>query len=1088
MRTLQYPVQSALRWYELSERQTHSYPGSLTSNLVFLERYFHTMSSGAFMVRNVTILLFAVVTSIAFGQKQGMMPRNPADFVSSENDAVRIFVNKRTGQFWLERFTGERLLFAGADGGSSASNVRFNGATFTNNDIHSPQTPAQTLGLPLGNAVLEGDTIVFRTVVLYRERQLDIEQRFIPLLESTYGYMRVITKMRNRSAEPVPVGLQQLYDAYLYISDAPQIEMSGAIVQEEREWQGNAIPDQWTGSLAGIPEMLIGRLRDSGTTTPDRIYAGNWQYNGYLGAPYWNYMPSGIRLGADRALLLQWDEEMLLPGAERTIVTDYGVSVNAALALDCRWELLGGSEKPLHYLVISQLRNKGSIALHNVEVEIDLPSGLALAPGESKKKSLVTPLLPGASMPVSWNLRCDSASVPKIMPVTVRGGNSLASDSCQLDLDIPIIAEYSMATVCDQPVRMQLTQDGLAYLNNPFVVEARVRNNGNVPVSGTSAQIGYSSRLQLMSPSDVAFLTPDPLPPGQEGVVSFQLYAIPQKRDTTVQYVIELIRSPFYRDSCVVSVTLPATLTPRCKDNGVLTKGTLFHAALPGNNASTTGDYPLAVLYICADSTASVQVTDHLTGRLHSFTVLSGEMERVILSNRQLVPAYERDETRTFTVSSSSSVSVIAGSLQPRHSDATLILPDHALGKEYYSVGYDLSPSVEAEEFAVAATEDNTEVTVVPYSRTSTGIPGSQPFQFNLDEGHDYTFVQGVGGPFGGLTGSRITANKPVAVVGGMNSGYIPHAGSQLQYLNPAMHQVYPIEALGTEYVIVPFRSRLNGYTFRIVGIYPGTTLRVDGGTPMALSPGEKIELQRVDPAVITASQPVLIAQYANSASFDFDVNEYGDASMVVLTPVDRYASCNTFPVRIGSFIDTIGERYTDSFVNLVAFDGGQTTVTVNGIAVPDTAFHRIPNTQYWWASLRLDGDYFAVGTTDMRGVGAVVYGFEYHDAFSFVPAYRSGASTTHLEGIPEEAVVLLDVAPNPVNQGASISVRSLRPLKGRICLIDMLGRIVSETPCEIDRGRQQLHIDTSSYPAGLYSVQFVSGERRYSVPMFIAH
>ena len=259
----------------------------------------------------ISILCFSLAIQ-ASAQKKPDPLLHPADYVTAQNEIVRVFVHKATGQFWVELLNGTKLLFAGADGGTSASSVFFNGTTFTNNDLRAPQPPPNTVSMPPGTATVLGDSIVFETVLSVKGKELTFRQVFFPMLESDYGFVRIKSILVNNSTVAVLAGCQNLFDLFLATTDLVTVTVDSNQVGAERSWRPPDMPDGWSGTASILPAKIRGRIQGGGTVSPDVFTVGNWRYNGYLGAPYWDYIASGLPVTTDNAILLQWNERSLL--------------------------------------------------------------------------------------------------------------------------------------------------------------------------------------------------------------------------------------------------------------------------------------------------------------------------------------------------------------------------------------------------------------------------------------------------------------------------------------------------------------------------------------------------------------------------------------------------------------------------------------------------------------------------------------------------------------------------------------------------------------------------------------------------------
>ena len=349
------------------------------------------------------------------------------------------------------------------------------------------------------------------------------------------------------------------------------------------------------------------------------------------------------------------------------------------------------------------------------------------------------------------------------------------------------------------------------------------------------------------------------------------------------------------------------------------------------------------------------------------------------------------------------------------------------------------------------------------------------PFNVTLQQGESYYVHCELGGKFGGLTGSSINADKPIAVIGGGESGHIPYPNpDDYNYLNPHFDQFIPIELLGTEYITVPFRSRLRGDTFKIVATEDNTTFTINSGAPITFSQsGDFYETILETASDIRSDKPIVVAQFANSAEYDFFDNEYGDGSMVILSPANRFVTCHNFPVGLGN-------RFDSSFVNVVVPDGVQRAVTLDGAVLSDTAFHPVQNAPFFYAQFILAPGMHALETSDARGVGAIVYGFEAHDAFTFNSGFLIQKKVKLADAEKENIVngFSIDrINPNPFGAATLASLQSTSiqfsvPSSGHVTLkmYNLLGEEVGTLVNDVrEAGKYSVHWNAQTNPSGMY-------------------
>jgi hypothetical protein len=161
-----------------------------------------------------------------------------------------------------------------------------------------------------------------------------------------------------------------------------------------------------------------------------------------------------------------------------------------------------------------------------------------------------------------------------------------------------------------------------------------------------------------------------------------------------------------------------------------------------------------------------------------------------------------------------------------------LALPPQCWGKEYVVMSYHDNPDgigglVSNERsrgfFEIAASENATQIEISPSSRTAgghegifygdgaTGIP--KPYSITLNRGQSYTVFSDGSSSESDISGSRITASKPIGVIAGHENAY-----SDDSYIEPfivdernfMIQQLIPIECWDTSYCSAPLFEKTN--------------------------------------------------------------------------------------------------------------------------------------------------------------------------------------------------------------------------------------------------------------------------------------
>lgn len=371
---------------------------------------------------------------------------------------------------------------------------------------------------------------------------------------------------------------------------------------------------------------------------------------------------------------------------------------------------------------------------------------------------------------------------------------------------------------------------------------------------------------------------------------------------------------------------------------------------------------------------------------------------------------------------SSEPISVYCYSSRLHTSDGYLALPVTSWGTEYLTANYYLDyytplPNTSFRdtlckllprggEFAIIASEDNTNVSVYPRTRTVTSR-GAPVITRRLMKG-DIFQVQDGGSIRGGsdITGSQISSDKPVGVISGhMRAGVSYHYDSGKDHL---IEMIPPRNTLGKRHMVVPFGGRLGGDLVRVISSDPAPTIVtvVTGGQLFNYAIpnlGGFIELDIDELAVITTDKPVLVTQYSKSAQAD--PRNYRslvvrfDPDMVVVTPEEQFVNGAIFQTLPNYDPIQRYDQYDRHYLTIVGEKEGFSTINLNGRPIASYTEYvsgDIPNTSYRWASMRIaDGSVHVLAGDAL--FGGYVYGLGEFDSY----AWPVGAGLRKI-GVPD--------------------------------------------------------------------------------------
>jgi hypothetical protein len=355
-------------------------------------------------------------------------------------------------------------------------------------------------------------------------------------------------------------------------------------------------------------------------------------------------------------------------------------------------------------------------------------------------------------------------------------------------------------------------------------------------------------------------------------------------------------------------------------------------------------------------------------------------------------------------------------------SDASLLLPTNAVGEEYVVVGWrSLQPG--GTYVDIVALEDDTMVNVESPLPLSGGAAGSvaenSSTMFSIPKDQVLHLAENRSLFDSGsrdVSGVRITANKPVAVYTGATiinipdepivsnppsgciqtdasctnndeccsgiCGYDPSMGTHhcMDSLAAGDHveqQLFPVESWGTSYVASPFPSRgTNDFTmYRVVAANDGTTVTLDppvnGVANFTLNAGEVRQLYGPDAFELTATQPVMLAQFMIGGS-TADVGN-GDPAFLLPPAIQQYRD---------SYVFLVPGNYVLNYVTLIKQAGVQ--ITLDGVAVPQADFQPVGGSSGWEYAVvdsLMAGVHTASATAEF---GVVVHGMDEYISYAF--------------------------------------------------------------------------------------------------------
>ncbi len=294
--------------------------------------------------------------------------------------------------------------------------------------------------------------------------------------------------------------------------------------------------------------------------------------------------------------------------------------------------------------------------------------------------------------------------------------------------------------------------------------------------------------------------------------------------------------------------------------------------------------------------------------------------------------------------------------------DASLLIPRTAWDVDYYGMAWPTSdnraqPAPNLQDWwgylAIVSYQDGTVVQVTPTaaiqaSATQTSIAAGTPTMFTLNA-YDVLNLEAVGG--GDLTGTTIhsmNGTTAIGVFGGHQaagfgestppSSATPNGPCCADHLE---EMLFPSSTWGKTFAIARSKQRTNEPDYvRVLAQKANTSVTFApapsatvAGNCASLQPGQFCDVKIQGDTAITASDPVLVGHFLESAiwsdSFGLTIVGTGDPSMAIAVPVEQYRT---------SYTILIPNAYANNYLSIsapptgaVLVDGNMQTLTSFG-------------------------------------------------------------------------------------------------------------------------------------------------------------
>ncbi|HLP27812.1 MAG TPA: IgGFc-binding protein [Candidatus Didemnitutus sp.] len=398
-------------------------------------------------------------------------------------------------------------------------------------------------------------------------------------------------------------------------------------------------------------------------------------------------------------------------------------------------------------------------------------------------------------------------------------------------------------------------------------------------------------------------------------------------------------------------------------------------------------------LFLTSSYDATVRIEIEEIQYDNTVTIKANTVVNVQIPARAQVRAVETGERLAVHVTADTSISVYGLNSRFQTTDTFLGLPVSVLGTEYRAVGYTKLASDLLSAVSIVATEDETDVTIVPTVATSTGRPAGRPFVARLRKGDVYTISarwESIGSC--DLTGTSITSNKKVAVFSGHNCAYVP---PKIEACNHLVEQLPPVSAWGKHYYLGMLKER-SKYTYRVIASQDQTKVFEDSKLVAVMKAGEFYEnLNLMRHVQVTADKPVLVAQFAQGFK---NGDSVGDPMMILVSPTQQFLQ----NYRIATPISGDWHHY----INVVAPTGSIDQIRLNGRRIDSMLFVVMGESRYSIAQVPIPFGSHVIKSDTPFGLYSYGFGFraDAYDAYGNMAGQSFFELNKLVDSLPPQA------------------------------------------------------------------------------------
>jgi gliding motility-associated-like protein len=367
-----------------------------------------------------------------------------------------------------------------------------------------------------------------------------------------------------------------------------------------------------------------------------------------------------------------------------------------------------------------------------------------------------------------------------------------------------------------------------------------------------------------------------------------------EKINNNSEIIIYLCFNMLFARYIFLALFVFTNLTIVLAQNQLSNSGKEFWLAFGNNNSIPNSDLRL---YITSNQNTTVRLTTIYSNSIHNIT--QNQTTEIVLSAALYSNSNNVNINNTgIRITSQNDITVFASNVQPATTDATMVLPKSALGK---STEYLINRVQAMRNSGVlfVANEDSTKIII---ENATVGLS-----EITLNKFQTYSL------PYSNfqesLTARSGNLCKPFSVfffnecttIGGCPA------------CDHLYTQVLPNSKLGKNYILSPFLNQTSGYVYSVLGTVDSTTFQINGGQPIKINKGQRLEYNITNPTTLclNASQPISVFQTMKGVNCNLGSIKLGDPAIVQL-------NANNQMIPKATFSSLTGGNIRQHYVNII--------------------------------------------------------------------------------------------------------------------------------------------------------------------------